>query len=539
MDINSSVKSMIHIIKCNVKYILLGLGIPIVLFVLINSITHMIISFGNPMFATVSLFLYGISFGILLSRLLLKELIPDSLWLMTLLLSSLIIILINNSTTIVPYYLLYTTIGLIIGLFVWFIGKRDMGKPKNKKIIKRQMYVYMRLIPIITLFLTGVFLHPIFEAATPNMTSKTLSTIYFFILTAISYLYIPKDPEDESKLLFVGPRSSGKTILSIGLNKVIISEHGGAPSNPVDIWLDNVPTMYDLMRIFDQYGYSGIESTSIFTIHLFRFNTANIPSLVQKGILESYIELIDYRGEYLETISEFCKFPDKLENYLSTLKNALETLNISSSKINKIISDLKEGKFRRFRDYLDYEVWKNMDVDLIGPLYILSKMKSSNTLVYLIDGRKLLNYLLIYDEILKEEYIKKQGLSKWENTANEDELIRDLSNYATITDYLRKWGNKHIVFAVTKFDIILDEYKKIEDKSKLGKQILGDKRLETAVKKRIGQILAEEDSMVVLCNYAFDNKRISTNIKDNLHFVWVKPKEKPHGLSKLLKSVFE
>jgi len=517
----------------NLKYIITGLATAGILYSILFNTFGMYFAV-NSSFAPYVVLLFGISFGALLSRILLKKKVNDSFWLLGL--SSFVFSIISIYSLDIGYYVGYLILGLIIGILVLIIGKIDMKKKISDRKLRSKHYGYLRHIPIISLFITGFALLPLFIIGTGHTNEQTLATVYCIAICLAGYLYGPKDPQKSFNVLFLGHRSSGKTVLAIGLNKIITSVFGGSPKNPVDMWVDNIQTMNELRASFDSEGYEGIESTFIFGIHPLKIR-ANMPkSLKNSGVSEIVLELVDYRGEHLNNIAELSKNPGKLEERLNELR---EELNGETNKtINNIISDLKSGKFRRFTKYMSKDKWKSVDVNLVGPLYLLSRIKSSNSLIFLVDGKKLLDYLVDRNPTLSiirdsdKEFYEK---IKSEKTV-EQNILKDLSNYATIISSLeKKLERKKVFFVITKSDVIADAFQRASELLDEDEDIIDYED----IKDGIVESLLTDTTMKAICNDVFGANIDKKEIKNQICMVSVRPNEEPNGIKDLIDGVLK
>ena len=517
----------------NLKYIMIGLATAGISYIVLFNTFGMYFAV-NSSFAPYVVLLFGISFGALLSRILLKKKVNDSFWLLGL--SSFVFSIISIYSLDIGYYVGYLILGLIIGILVLIIGKIDMKKKISDRKLRSKHYGYLRHIPIISLFITGFALLPLFIIGTGHTNEQTLATVYCIAICLAGYLYGPKDPQKSFNVLFLGHRSSGKTVLAIGLNKIITSVFGGSPKNPVDMWVDNIQTMNELRASFDSEGYEGIESTFIFGIHPLKIR-ANMPkSLKNSGVSEIVLELVDYRGEHLNNIAELSKNPGKLEERLNELR---EELNGETNKtINNIISDLKSGKFRRFTKYMSKDKWKSVDVNLVGPLYLLSRIKSSNSLIFLVDGKKLLDYLVDRNPTLSiirdsdKEFYEK---IKSEKTV-EQNILKDLSNYATIISSLeKKLERKKVFFVITKSDVIADAFQRASELLDEDEDIIDYED----IKDGIVESLLTDTTMKAICNDVFGANIDKKEIKNQICMVSVRPNEEPNGIKDLIDGVLK
>jgi hypothetical protein len=342
----------------------------------------------------------------------------------------------------------------------------------------------------------------------------------------------------KSRYLFLGPRSSGKTVLAIGLYNAITRVFGGSAKGPVDLWAtDYIPSLMDLHSEFETGGYNNIGSTLIFAIHYLTIR--KLPDKLKKyGISEATIELIDYRGEYIETVSNLIKNKSKLEQYLIDLENELISKNIDENIVHIIIDDLKGYKFKDFENYLPKHIWQKLDVNLVGPLYLLSRIKSSNSLIFLVDGKKLLEYLIDRDPTLNiirdkdKEFYEK---IKSEKTI-EQNILKDLSNYASIVSSLEKrLGRKKIFFVITKSDVIADAYQRAMELLDEDDEIIDY----DDIKDNIAESLLTDTTMKAICNDVFGANIDREEIKSQIYMVSVRPNEEPKGVKDLIDSVLK
>ena len=343
----------------------------------------------------------------------------------------------------------------------------------------------------------------------------------------------------KNKYLFLGPRSSGKTVLAIGLYNIITRVFGGSAKGPVDLWAtENIPSLMDLHSEFEGGGYNNIGSTLIFAVHYLIIR--KLPNTLKKyGISEAIMELVDYRGEYIETVSNLIKNRSKLEQYLMNLEDELIDNNIEESIVHLIIDDLKNYKFKDFENYLPREVWKKLDVNLVGPLYLLSRIKSSNSLIFLVDGKKLLDYLVDRNPTLSiirdsdKEFYEK---IKSEKTV-EQNILKDLSNYATIVSCLD--DDQKIFFAITKSDVIADAFQRAME---LPGEFNNENENEDIVdyediKDSVINTLLENPTMNAIINDKFGANIDKEEIKNQIYVVSVRPNEEPKGIVELINGV--
>ena len=216
------------------------------------------------------------------------------------------------------------------------------------------------------------------------------------------------------------------------------------------------------------------------------------------------------------------------------LENELISKNIDENIVHIIIDDLKGYKFKDFENYLPKHIWQKLDVNLVGPLYLLSRIKSSNSLIFLVDGKKLLEYLIDRDPTLNiirdkdKEFYEK---IKSEKTI-EQNILKDLSNYASIVSYLD--DNQKIFFVITKSDVIADAYQRV---SELSENINNDNDNiidYDDIKELVITILLENPVINGMINDKFGPDFDKTNFKNQICLVSVRPNEEPKGIVELI-----
>jgi hypothetical protein len=261
--------------------------------------------------------------------------------------------------------------------------------------------------------------------------------------------------------------------------------------------------------------------------------TKNIPKkLKMNGINDVLIELIDYRGEHLDTVAELCLYDEKLEKKVLNLKEELKD-KTDDKTLDKIEEDIKSGKFRRFTKYMPKNKWKEVDVSLIGPLYLYSRIKSADNLIFLIDGKKLLEFII--DRNSKLSIIKNHDPVFYEKIKSEktwdQDLLDDLSNYAAIMDELVS-TNKRVYFAITKSDVIVDAFQRALELS--GEDDLVDYE---DVKEEIIETLLKYDIVRDICNKMFGGDVDIEIIKGRFYMVSVRPNDAPRGIKEMLMGI--
>lgn len=519
----------------SLKYLIMGIIYSELIFFIISTL-GLFLTMPSYLIGLV-LMLMGLSLGILISRIHIKKYLDDSLWIFGIVGISFLNIVFNID---ISNYTGYLGIGLLIGLLIILINKFDKNKPNRSKLLKNKHYKKLRWIPIISLFVAGISILPIFEI-TSHTNQQTLASLYFIVMAFSVYLKDIPQASGNLKTLFLGPRSSGKSVLAMGLYSIIPKVYSGSSKfESNDIWYDGKPvSIVDMYTAFMERGYRGIESTLVFTVHNFILRS-NLPnSLKNKGINEATMELLDYRGEYIETVSELMKSSEKYDEKLSELESQLNSYVGDEKLVSKIIKDLKTGKFRNFLDYMPKNKWKEAtNPELMGALYIISRIKSSNNLVFLLDGKKLLDYMA--DRVgtlsaLKERDPEFYRNIKRDKTNEPTSIFRDFGNFASMMGHIgSRITRKKVFLVVTKSDVILEAIKKAEYLKNPEMEIeldYGD------IHDIITDTLLEDPHMNSICNEAFGVNVDKKYIKNQLFLLSIRENREPNGIKELIDKI--
>ena len=305
-----------------------------------------------------------------------------------------------------------------------------------------------------------------------NELGKRLISIISYLSVLILNLYLIRDGFKPSKLLeenlipILGPKSSGKTILSIGLFYCISNKKlGKYLDTPIAVNTEHI-NLYSIYLKFLENGYKKIEGTKYGEVILHKFLIFSDPlKRILWGFKDKKIEIVDYAGEYLGDISKLSYDDRFLLKYCEEIRENLKKYNLDEYLIDKIINNIRKRKFR-FEEYLDKLDFSKLNMSQIIPLYIAFSIYHSNKIIFLIDGIALVRYLYKTNPtfVRRIEQIKSKNktfynfITRLVKKSDDNDLNRltlVIDQYKKIKD---KFKDKDIKFLITKSDFILYLY---------------------------------------------------------------------------------
>jgi len=220
-------------------------------------------------------------------------------------------------------------------------------------------------------------------------------------------------------VFIAGPSGSGKTVFGVGLYKFIAGE-ATLENDTLDLASGEFPPSIDDLYAYMLKTGRYPKATAMEELRLYRFK---IPRLIGEPIS---VEFVDYRGELLRDL------PNKMKKY----KDIIAVLSKFGDE--NFIEKVKK-KILRFDDIKRIEVPSDALLDVVYA-YLISQVFTSDKLIFLIDGKKLLKFL------------------KGEDV----EIVDDLNIYKRCVT-----GRKDTCFVVTKADELDERFEEETGKTRI------------------------------------------------------------------------
>ena len=118
----------------------------------------------------------------------------------------------------------------------------------------------------------------------------------------------------------------------------------------------------------------------------------------------------------------------------------------------------------------------------------------------------------------------------------EQNILKDLSNYATIISSLeKKLERKKVFFVITKSDVIADAFQRASELLDEDEDIIDYED----IKDGIVESLLTDTTMKAICNDVFGANIDKKEIKNQICMVSVRPNEEPNGIKDLIDGVLK
>jgi hypothetical protein len=238
-----------------------------------------------------------------------------------------------------------------------------------------------------------------------------------------------RDEETSEEItIFLGPRQSGKTILSLGFYYALVTKRIGTYDNRKSFSISEEGAPIDLSElysIFRRRGFQGVVGTRLgwLTINVFKIRRKTLEKFLH-GLKDVELEITDYAGETIWTIEEVLKDPKKyddlvnaveqdIEADLESFKNAMkfrgspsdQEKDILATKLKeRILKDLRSMNFD-FRTYKKDLYWEKIPENIRANLAVahtLSNLLRADKIVPLLDGAAILYELYNRDREARE-----------------------------------------------------------------------------------------------------------------------------------------
>jgi len=217
----------------------------------------------------------------------------------------------------------------------------------------------------------------------------------------------------EEVTIFLGPRQSGKTILSLGFYYELVTGKRGTYTGSF-VSEESVPLkLSDLYGIFRRKGFAGVMGTQMgwVAIHTFRLKRAPIEKALF-GLRDIKLEITDYAGEILWKLESVFRDPHRYDDLVREIKDDINAdfktfmkairypenasleakQRIAKSIQKKILEDVQNMRFD-FRKYRSSVYWEMIPESIRTNLAIahaISSILRANKIVPLIDGEGIL-----------------------------------------------------------------------------------------------------------------------------------------------------
>ncbi len=234
-----------------------------------------------------------------------------------------------------------------------------------------------------------------------------------------------------TEVFITGPTRSGKTVFGIGLYEHLSGE--ARLKNKVISLNTNTPTLDELYLYMKKYcEYPKATETDELRIYVFERS-----SFLHGNIT---IEFLDYRGEFIPIIAKSLR---NFDDFLTDIERYVEEDYIEKIKTKTLnFEDLKK---------LSKEVSTKTFIE-IAKFYLICRSLMSNKMMLLIDGEKLVNYILDRDV----------------------NIIEDLIRYTNIVNYIIEetkkseiYPEKEIALVVTKADLLDEVFERDTGKNRI------------------------------------------------------------------------
>ena len=310
----------------------------------------------------------------------------------------------------------------------------------------------------------------------------------------------------------IGHQNSGKTVLGVGLYKCATDTYEGQLTTSKLLKItskkhyEDIPSTFAFMTSEGKY-HKGTERSEFIS------NVITVGESIENKLLfgkeDITISFGDYGGEHLDSISKLLK-SDSIESHASTLIDILREEyddEIDEKLIGTIEKDMKSLNF----DYVKYKIdWSSISGDHLkysAPIYIMSKIKNSKKLIFLIDGKQFIPILLQINPTyaLKLKNTDLNAYNEYKDVSTK-QFLYDIASYTAILNAKElNIQGKPIIFVVTKSDELIDVYKKIAERIDSDEIIKLEKELYDEMKGPLIKVLLEVDLIKQLIKASHKN----------------------------------
>ncbi|WP_297509111.1 hypothetical protein [Thermococcus sp.] len=247
----------------------------------------------------------------------------------------------------------------------------------------------------------------------------------YFIHATARHALRDEDTSEEVTI-FLGPRQSGKTILSLGFYYTLVTKRKGTHEDSFVISEEGTPLdLAELYSIFRRMGFQGVKGTQKgwLTIHTFRIKRGGGKKFLH-GLKDVELEITDYAGEILWDLEEIVRDTKKYDDLVKAVEQDIEAdmerfkeairyrKNVPDEKKDaiaeeikrKIIHDLERMRFD-FRNYRREIYWEKVPEsirDKLAVAHTLSSLMRADKVVPLLDGEGILYELYQRDREARE-----------------------------------------------------------------------------------------------------------------------------------------
>jgi len=322
---------------------------------------------------------------------------------------------------------------------------------------------------------------------------KMIGYISIVILVLIeSYLvhatakHALRDEEtSEEVTIFLGPRQSGKTILSLGFYYALVTKRIGTYDNRKSFSISDEGAPIDLSELYSLFrrrGFQGVVGTRLgwLTINVFKIKRKGREKFLH-GLKDVELEITDYAGETIWTLEAILKDPKKYDDLVrgvgenieadfESFKKAIkfrrnpsdEEKDLIATRLKeRILKDLEAMAFD-FRNYKRDIYWEKVPENIRASLAVahtLSNLLKVDKIVPLLDGAAILYELYQRDREAREalEDLKSSNPTLYELIMSTIEMFERAEKALDSSAEARK-ATLEAQFRA--YDIILSEFKR-------------------------------------------------------------------------------
>jgi len=313
-------------------------------------------------------------------------------------------------------------------------------------------------------------------------------TVLLFIdallLRMVSNHAFRDEDTSEEITLFLGPRQSGKTILSLGFFYELVTGRKGTHEESFVISEEGAPIeLSELYGIFRKQGFSGVAGTARgwLTINTFRIKRTPLEKFLF-GLKDIKLEITDYAGEILWDLETLFRDPKKYDDFVTQIEKDIDSdfeafmnavkypsgaspetkQRIAKDLQKKIINDVRMKTFD-FRKYYRKIYWEKVPEAIrtnLAVAHTVSSLLKADKIVPLIDGEGLLYELYNRDPAFKSNL---HGLEN-ENKALYNLIMGSIKKFERLNEGLdSSVGARRATLEaqLRAYDVILSRFKKV------------------------------------------------------------------------------